>query len=41
MSETVEAVVMTGLGRPLERRKFAAPRARPGGAILEMVATEV
>ena len=41
MSETVEAVVMTGPGRPLESRKFAAPRARPGGAILEMVATEV
>jgi L-iditol 2-dehydrogenase len=41
MSETVEAVVMTGPGQPLERRKFAAPRARPGGAILEMVATEV
>src|SRR6185295_6185401 len=41
MSETVEAVVMTGPGRPLERRRFAAPRARPGGAILEMVATEV
>ncbi len=41
MSETVEAVVMTGPGRPLDRRKFAAPRARPGGAILEMVATEV
>jgi threonine dehydrogenase-like Zn-dependent dehydrogenase len=41
MSATVEAVVMTGPGQPLERRKFAAPRARPGGAILEMVATEV
>jgi threonine dehydrogenase-like Zn-dependent dehydrogenase len=41
MSGTVEAVVMTGPGQPLERRKFAAPRARPGGAILEMVATEV
>jgi len=41
MSETVEAVVMPGPGKPLERRRFAAPRARPGGAILEMVATEV
>ena len=41
MSETVAAVVMAGPGRPLEHRRFAAPRSRPGGAILEMVATEV
>src|SRR5713101_850307 len=41
MTETVEAIVMTGPGRPLERRTFPAPRPRPGGAVLETVATEV
>ena len=41
MKDTVEAVVMPGPGRPLERRRFPAPVARPGGAVLEMVATEV
>jgi len=39
--ETVEAVVMPGPGQPLERRRFPAPRAKPGGAVLETVATEV
>ena len=39
--ESVKAVVMTGPGRPLERRVFPAPRAKPGGAVLQTVATEV
>ena len=39
--ETVEAIVMPGPGQALERRRYAAPRAAPGGAVLEMVATEV
>ena len=39
--ERVEAIVMTGPGRPLERRGFPAPRAKPGGAVLQTVATEV
>ncbi len=39
--ETVEAIVMTGPGLPLERRSFPAPGAKPGGAVLETVATEV
>ncbi len=37
----VRAVVMTGPGRPLELRRFAYPRAQPGGAVLEMLASEV
>ena len=41
MRGTVEAVVMTGPGRPLDVRRMPAPRAKPGGAVLEMVATEV
>ena len=41
MKDTVEAVVMPGPGRPLEKRRFSAPRARPGGAVLETVASEV
>src|SRR6185369_9129748 len=41
MADAVRAVVMTGPGQPLELRRFAAPRPEPGGAILEMVATEV
>ena len=40
-SDTVRAVLMTGPGRPLEGRRFAAPRPRPGGAVLETVASEV
>ena len=39
--ERVEAAVMPGPGRPLERREFPAPRAKPGGAVLETVASEV
>ncbi|PYQ23642.1 MAG: alcohol dehydrogenase, partial [Acidobacteria bacterium] len=41
MPEAVRAVVMTGPGRPLELRRFPAPRPEPGGAVLEMVASEV
>jgi threonine dehydrogenase-like Zn-dependent dehydrogenase len=41
MMEKVEAVVMTGPGRRLERREFPAPKAKPGGAVLQTVATEV
>jgi threonine dehydrogenase-like Zn-dependent dehydrogenase len=32
---------MPGPGRPLERRTFPAPRPKPGGAILETIASEV
>jgi L-iditol 2-dehydrogenase len=32
---------MTAPGAPLETRRFGAPRAAPGGAVLEMVASEV
>jgi len=39
--ESTSAVLMTGPGRPLERRAFALPRPEPGGAVLEMVASEV
>src|SRR5262249_59975048 len=41
MKENVEAMVMTGPGRPLEGRRFAAPAAKPGGAVLETIASEV
>ena len=41
MSEPVRAVVMPGPGRPLEVRRFPAPRPEPGGAVLETVASEV
>jgi threonine dehydrogenase-like Zn-dependent dehydrogenase len=41
MKDTVEAVVMTAPGRPLETRRFPAPAAKPGGAILETIASEV
>lgn len=37
----VEAVVMTGPGRPLEARRYAQPRPLPGGAVLETLASEV
>jgi threonine dehydrogenase-like Zn-dependent dehydrogenase len=40
LSETVAAVWMRP-GQPLENRRMPAPRVQPGGAILEMVATEV
>lgn len=41
MSGRVSAIVMPGPGQPLERRDFPAPGPRPGGAILEMIASEV
>jgi L-iditol 2-dehydrogenase len=41
MSGTVRAMVMPGPRLPLEERRLPAPRARPGGAVLEMVASEV
>ncbi len=41
MADTIEAVVMTGPGLPLERRRYPAPAARPGGAVLETIASEV
>lgn len=37
----VQAMVMVGPGRPIERRRFPAPHPEPGGAVLEMVASEV
>ena len=40
MSE-VEAIVMPAPLQPLERRRLPAPRPEAGGAVLEMVATEV
>jgi threonine dehydrogenase-like Zn-dependent dehydrogenase len=39
--DTVQAVLMTAPGRPLETRRLPAPRAREGGAVLETVASEV
>jgi threonine dehydrogenase-like Zn-dependent dehydrogenase len=41
MKDSVGAVVMTGAGRPLERRVFPPPLPKPGGAVLETVASEV
>jgi threonine dehydrogenase-like Zn-dependent dehydrogenase len=41
MKETVEAVVMTAPGRPLQRRRVPAPMPGPGGAVLETIASEV
>ncbi len=38
---TIEAVLMTAPGRPLERRRVDAPTPAPGGAVLETVASEV
>ena len=38
---TVQAVVMPGPGQALERRRFDEPRPEEGGAVLEMVASEV
>lgn len=38
---TVAAVVMPGPGQALEGRRFEEPRAEAGGAVLEMVASEV
>ena len=41
MKVVVEAVVMTAPGKPLERRRFPRPIPKPGGAILETIASEV
>jgi L-iditol 2-dehydrogenase len=38
---SIEAVVMPGPGRALERRPFAEPRPEPGGAVIETLASEV
>jgi len=40
-TETVQAVLMTAPGEPLAMRRLPAPRPRPGGAVLETVASEV
>ncbi|MEO8431295.1 MAG: zinc-binding dehydrogenase [Acidobacteriota bacterium] len=37
----VKAMVMTGPGRPIEPRDYPEPEAKPGGAILETIASEV
>ena len=41
MADSVAAVLMTAPGAPLELVRRAAPRARPGGAVLETIASEV
>ena len=41
MKEEISAVVMVAPGRPLEMRRFQAPNAKPGGAVLETIASEV
>ncbi len=41
MTETVSAVVMPGPGLPLESRRYPAPRAQTGGAVLQTLASEV
>ncbi len=41
MTNTIAAVLMHGPGRPLEHVRLPAPRPRPGGAVLETVASEV
>jgi len=37
----IAAVVMPAPGRALETRRFASPKAKPGGAVLETIASEV
>src|SRR5262249_31066584 len=39
--DDVRAVVMTGPQRPLEGRRFAAPRPAAGGAVIETLLSEV
>jgi len=39
--EDVDAAVLPGPGRPIEIRRFPAPRPEPGGAVLETVGSEV
>ncbi len=41
LTEKVTAAVMPGPGRPIELRRYPRPVAQPGGAVLEMVASEV
>jgi threonine dehydrogenase-like Zn-dependent dehydrogenase len=41
MPETVSAILMPGPDRPLEVRRFPTPKPRPGGAVLETIASEV
>jgi D-arabinose 1-dehydrogenase-like Zn-dependent alcohol dehydrogenase len=40
-TDSVRAMVMTGPGAPLELRRVPAPRAAPGGAVLETLLSEV
>src|SRR4029077_11296762 len=39
--EDVDAAVLPAPGRPIEMRRFPAPRPGPGGAVLETVGSEV
>jgi L-iditol 2-dehydrogenase len=39
--DSILAAVMAGPRRPIEQRRFPSPRPRPGGAILETIASEV
>jgi len=41
MPEDIRCVVMTAPGAPLELRRVRAPKPAPGGAVLELVASEV
>jgi len=41
VAEEIRCVLMTKPRAPLELRRVAAPRAAPGGAVLEMLASEV
>ncbi|HEY6148252.1 MAG TPA: alcohol dehydrogenase catalytic domain-containing protein, partial [Thermoanaerobaculia bacterium] len=41
MPESILAAVMPGARRPIEHRRFPAPIPRPGGAVLETIASEV
>jgi threonine dehydrogenase-like Zn-dependent dehydrogenase len=41
MTSSARAIVMTGPRQPLEERRLAVPVPAPGGALLEMVASEV
>src|SRR5262245_3674195 len=41
MTDSIQAVYMTAPGRPLEPRRVPAPKPRPGGAVLQTVASEV
>lgn len=41
MAETIRAMVMTAPQAPLEPRRLPAPRAQPGGAVLQTLMSEV